>query len=180
MKSTLLIPAKLALACFALAVPAQSFAQGEEEQPRRVIKVWGVSLPTGSYHIRLDRITSVSKAEFLIEGNFLVTEVTIDSVGQTTARFYYGEPYIPKSKLGITENAANRARDIADSTRERVSETDIIVDRTVIKNYTGPNTTHAKTIEFKVASLKELNQIYNNVFEAWTTGRGRNLKVDDK
>lgn len=170
----------LALALAIAFTPAVAQAQQNEEPPRPPSKIWGVSTPTGSFHVRLDRITSVSKAEYLIEGSIMVTEVTVDTMGQTTARFYYGEPYIPKSKLGITENAANRARDIANTTRQRVSETDFEVDRLVVKNYGPPNTTHAKTIEFKVASLNELDQIYKNVFDAWTTGRGRNLQVKDE
>lgn len=160
--------------------PIAAQAQQNQEPQRPPSKIWGVSTPTGSFHVRLDRITSVSKAEYLIEGNIMVTEVTVDTMGQTTARFYYGEPYIPKTKLGITENAANRARDLANTTRQRVSETDMEVDRLVVKSYGPPNTTHAKTIEFKVASIKELNQIYKNVFDSWTTGRGRNLKVNDE
>ena len=42
---------------------------------------WQGSLPGGSYAVALSRITSISKHEYLLDGNLIVTEVTIDTIG---------------------------------------------------------------------------------------------------
>ncbi|QQL44441.1 hypothetical protein [Sulfuriroseicoccus oceanibius] len=162
-----------------LATPLHAQEAAPEETDLKS-RIWGYTSPAGTYEVRVDHISSISKTEYLIEGNIMVYEVTIDTIGQTTARFYYGEPWTPKTSVGAVENATNRARDIGNTLNQRAGQVSGQVDRLVIKNYGPPNTTHAKTIEFKVANRSELNQVYQAARNSWIKGRGRNMRVKDE
>ena len=43
----------------------------------------------------------------------------------------------------------------------------------VVKNY--PTTTHAHTVEYRLSSKANLQQLYSSLEQAWTTGKGANL-----
>ena len=43
--------------------------------------IWQATLPGGEYAVSTDRITSVSRHSYLLDGTLLVDEVTIDTTG---------------------------------------------------------------------------------------------------
>ena len=45
----------------------------------------------------------------------------------------------------------------------------------VVKKF--PETTHARTIEYRVMSAEELTGLYSSVRTAWETGRGRKFAI---
>jgi hypothetical protein len=45
----------------------------------------------------------------------------------------------------------------------------------VIKKY--PDTSHARTIEYRLLSEKDLSALYASVRNAWETGRGRQFSA---
>lgn len=136
-------------------------------------RLFGIELPEGlqSFYGRQDRINSVSLQEYQA-GPYAVTEVVIDMASSPLQlRLYHTtipdatemanrlpsdmpggySPSVPKQ----VQDLANRGRQHADSATPPV-----------IKDY--PLTTHAKTIEFRVGTKKELEQFYRAFVGAFT------------
>ena len=110
----------------------------------------------------------MGKHEYLVDGGFVVTEVTIDTVGSTIARFYYGEPYRPDVPSATGQTINRRVQETVDLVKERSGASQ--TDRLVVKNY--PTSTHAHTIEFRINSLENLEALFQSVNKSWMTGRG--------
>lgn len=175
-----MIPRHILFAALAgLLVPLASHGQDaqsttktatEEETNRRF---WQTELPGGAYVIALDRISSVGKHEYIVDGGFVVTEVTIDTVGSVTARFYYGEPFRPSVPSATGQTVNKRIQDTLSAVKETtgVSQT----DKLVVKNY--PTTTHAHTIDFRLNNKDNLNALFQSVNKAWMSGKGVKFTV---
>lgn len=133
--------------------------------PRRF---WQAELPGGEYSVALDRIASVGKHSYVVDGNLSVTEVTIDTIGNVTARFYYTTPFTPDSPAATGQVLADRARNTLNVLGDRTGASQ--AENLVIKNY--PTTTHARTIEFNIPNLNDLNDLYESINGAFTSGRG--------
>lgn len=131
-------------------------------------RFWQAELPGGAYVVALDRISSVGKHEYLVDGGFIVTEVTVDTVGSTIARFYYGEPYRPDVPSATGQTINRRVQDTLDLVKDRTGAAQ--TDRLVIKNY--PTSTHAHTIEFRINTKENLESLFQSVNKSWMTGRG--------
>lgn len=189
MISKTLLPLLLLALCLPLAAQApnqqgQPNQDQEEEQqtPEEVEdrqvknRFWTASVAGGSYMVQLDRISSISRHEYLLDGAVIVDEVTIDTLGQALARFYFIRPVTDEARGNATGNAASRlvdrARDLAERNAGRVG---MDVQNMVVKKY--PETTHAKTIEYRVLSQGQLNALYSSVRTAWENGRGREFKI---
>ncbi|MFM7181930.1 MAG: hypothetical protein ACKO2G_10765 [Verrucomicrobiales bacterium] len=136
-------------------------------------RFWQAELPGGAYVVALDRITSVGKHEYLVDGGFVVTEVTVDTVGTAIARFYYGEPYRPDVPSATGQTVNRRIQDTIDTVKERTGANQ--TDRLVVKNY--PHSTHAHTIEFRLNNKENLEALFQSVNRSWMTGRGVRFTV---
>lgn len=121
--------------------------------------------------VALDRIVSVSRHKYVLDGTLIIDEVTVDTVGQALARFYFITPITDATTANSLSGLANRGREMVDKVAERAG-TD--VHNMVVKKY--PDTSHAKSIEYRVLSEKDLGSIYASVRNAWETGRGRVFK----
>jgi hypothetical protein len=140
------------------------------------IPMWRCNLPGGSYSVALRAIVSVSSHEYLVDGAVRVTEVNIDTVGNALARFYYIEPTTPNSPVtGLGAATIDKAQQLL---QEGAARTGQDVWQKVVKNY--PTTTHAHTIEYRVADKDTLTRLYtsaesalrlnrNSVFDGTTT-----------
>lgn len=178
MKSILCLLALLS-APFAVAQTANPNATptGDDEapysdqlDPRK--RFWSASLPGGSYLVALDKIASISKHEYLLDGNLIITEVTIDTVGATTLRIYQITPAAESSTLQGAGRVVERGKELLDRAGQRTG-TD--PNNMVHKSY--PTTTHAKTVEFRVQDLGTLNALHGSVSKAWIDGKGRSFAV---
>lgn len=129
---------------------------------------WEANLEGGSYVVALNRISSVSRHKYLLGGNLVVDEVTIDTVGEALARFYFIKPVTDETQANAVTNAADRARELLGTAGERVTGG---VENMVVKTY--PDTTHAKTVEFRLLSESELEGLFESARRAWTEGTGR-------
>ncbi len=142
-------------------------------QPTRF---WQANLNGGQYMVAIERITSISRHKYLIDGGIVVDEVTVDTVGQSLARFYFMSPLTDTMKGSGTGAAAAR---IVDRGRELIDRTSEITGSNahnmVIKKF--PETTHARSIEYRIESEGELGALYNSVRTAWETGRGRKFTI---
>lgn len=144
----------------------------EKADTPRPDRFWQASLPGGSYLVPLDRITSVSRHKYVLDGAVIVDEVTVDTIGQALVRFYFISPITDAVDSSATAKLANRGRELVDKVAQRAG-TD--VQDMVVKKY--PETTHSKTIEFRLLSEAELSSLHSSVNNAWTTGKGRNFAL---
>jgi hypothetical protein len=140
--------------------------------PPTNILMWRCNLPGGSYSVALRSIVSVSSHEYIVDAVARVTEVNIDTNGSALARFYYIEPNAPTSPIGLGTATIEKAQQLLQEGAERSGQD---VWKKVVKNY--PTTTHAHTIEYRVADKDTLTKLYesaesalrlnkNTVFEA--------------
>jgi hypothetical protein len=136
---------------------------------------WQATVGGGHYMVRIDRIASISRHRYLLDGAVIVDEVTVDSSGQALARFYHLSPVTDAVGNASVGRIADRGRELLDQAAGRAG-TD--VQNMVIKKY--PETTHAKTIEFRVETPEQLTALYKSLQTALETGRGRELNVDKK
>lgn len=168
------LPLILLAGLLAIAPTAQSQTAKEESEASKATETngparfWQATLPGGNFMVALDRIASVSRAKFLLDGAFIVDEVTVDTVGQALARFYFITPVTDAAPGNTVSDLTNRGRELLDKVADRVG-TD--VQNMVVKKY--PETTHAKSIEYRVLTEADLTALYKSVKDAWESGRGR-------
>lgn len=167
----LLLPLLLLTSPLALAQnqPGTNRTSEDTEQPNRF---WQARMSGGHYMVSIDRISSISRHEYVLNGNALVDEVTVDTIGQSLARFYFIRPLTDTMTGSNTGAAAAR---IAGRAQELVDRGAAVAGTNahekVIKTY--PDTTHARTIEYRVHSAEALSALYNSVRTAWERGKGR-------
>ena len=174
----------LALMVALLASPLQLTAQtatpaannskiNDTEQPNRF---WQANVGGGHYMVALGTITAISRHKYLLDGTIVVDEVTVDTTGQSLARFYYLEPITNKLTGNGLGNAASR---IVDRGREiledKADESGTDVHNMVVKKF--PETTHAHCIEYRLLSAEQLSGLYNSVRAAWESGHGRSFSI---
>lgn len=156
-------------------IPPVEKPQEKTEEPQRnrgggtgARGIWQATLPGGEYAVATDRITSVSRHSYLLDGTLIVDEVTIDTTGQALARFYFITPVGANGAVGGTADAAlERGKGVLDSVGQRTG-TDL--ENMVVKKY--PVTTHAKTIEYRLSTKEELTQLFESAKQAWESGQG--------
>jgi hypothetical protein len=168
---------KFIITSFLLLTAALTFAQtstpgtpGEAESNPRF---WQASFANGGHYlVKLDRISSASKHEYIGNGTARVIEVTIGTDTAVVSRFYFFEPVGKDSSLAAVNVVASRAEDVVKEAASRVSPTAGKLN--VVKDY--PNTTHAHTVEYALQSEETLNSLYTSLMQALNTGRGRTWK----
>lgn len=163
-----------AMVALSMAAAAQQSGDNNKEPEDVVLpnRFWQASLGNGHYMVALDRIVAVSRHEYVLNGNAVVDEVTVDSTGQALARFYFIRPLTDTMTGTNTGEAAAR---IVDRGRELVDRAAGVAGTNaqdmVVKTY--PATTHARTIEYRVHSAETLTSLYRSVRTAWENGKGR-------
>jgi hypothetical protein len=158
-------------ACASLATAQEPPATNAEEKAGESAgpdRFWQAALAGGHYMVALDRITSLSRHRYVLDGAVIVDEVTVDTTGQALARFYYITPITDAAPGGMASEAVDRARELVEKASDR---TGADVQDMVVKKY--PVTSHAKTIEYRILSEAGLTALYKSVQNSWETGRGR-------
>lgn len=169
----ILLAAVATLACAHAQVtpPFQPKEEGQPEKPERASNekgFWQAKVNGGEYAVAVEHITSVSRHSYVLDGTVLVDEVTIDTSGQALARFYYLSPLSAKTHApGSAGEAAERGKEILASEGKREG---VDLDTMVFKKY--PDTTHAKSIEYRIGSESELAKLYKSAMKAWQSGDG--------
>jgi hypothetical protein len=130
---------------------------------------WEVITSSGRFVARIDQIASVSQHEYVIDGMARVFECTVDTDGGQTARFYYIEPVTENSSITSGSATLERLRDVANRASDKLGTGD--VDALVTKHY--PDTTHAKTSEYRMQNKQTIGQIYDHVRKVWAEEKGR-------
>jgi len=158
----------LIVATLSLAGPAFSQTPTPDGEQPGLKGFWEVVTSAGRFVSRLDHITSVSEHEYLIDGAVRVYECTVDTSGGQTVRFYYLEPITDSSSVTTGSATINRLKDIANQATTKVGMGNL--DTMVTKHY--PETTHAKTTEFRLQNKATVGQIYDHVRRVWAEERG--------
>jgi hypothetical protein len=156
--------------------PAKPAEKEKTEDSLQQNRFWQANVGGGHYMVALDRISAISRHQYLLDGNIIVDEVTVDALGQALARFYFLRPVTDALTGSGIGNAASR---IVDRGREIIekgaSNAGTDVHNMVVKKF--PETTHAHTIEYRVLSAEELTGLYSSVRTAWETGKGRKFTI---
>jgi hypothetical protein len=136
--------------------------------------LWQCTLPGGVYLVALRSIASISSHEYVVDGAARVTEVTVATNSSVEARFYYLEPVVPNTAVPGSATASDAAQQhLSDVASQAGTEP---VWMKVVKNY--PTTTHAHTVEYRLTTKENLQQLYQNLAQAWTTGKGASLTTE--
>lgn len=149
---------------------------GDTGNTSNVQGFWQATLPGGNFVVAVNRITSVSRHRYLLDSALLVDEVTVDTTGQSLARFYFIKPVKAGGTVGDTAEAVlESGKGLFDTGAERAG---VDVDNTVIKKY--PDTTHARTIEYRISTETQLTSLFNSAKQAWQSGKGGQFTVQVK
>jgi hypothetical protein len=163
-----------ALAVLPLMAMGQEGSPTPSPAPTR-IPMWRCDLPGGTYEVAVRSIISVSTHEYVIDGAARVTEMNIDTPGNLAVRFYYIEPLIPTSPVGIGQSTLDKAQEMADQAAGRVVQGEPPWEK-VVKNY--PTTTHAHTVEYRVESKGQLQSLFNSAEQAFRLNQNTQIKLD--
>ena len=117
---------------------------------------------------------SVSSHEYVVDGTARVTEVNVDTAGSLAVRFYYIEPAVTSGPSGLGAATFGKVQSVLTDAAER-SGTDAW--KKVVKSY--PVTTHARTVEFRLANKDSLNKILTSASKSLATGRADTVTVSE-
>ena len=117
-------------------------------------------------------ISNISMHEYVLDGNLIVNEVTVDTTGRALARFYYIEPVTEAMKRSDVTRVVDKGRNLIERAGERLGSD---AHNMAQKNY--PTTTHAGMIEYRILDLRDLDALYGSLRKAWDSGKGRKLTI---
>lgn len=136
-------------------------------------RFWQCNINGGEIMVAVDRIGSISKTQYLLDGGLLCTEVTIDTLGgQSLTRIYHVVPATEAVAANAATKIVDRAKEVLDNTSARAGSR---LHEMVQKSY--PTTTHAHTVEFRVMQLQDLEALYSSLKATWTSGKGRTFTI---
>ena len=167
-----LLPRLLVFLCLAVTCVGASAQTPAPPTPPRG-NFWKCTLPGGVYEVFLRQITAISTAEYVVEGGIKVTQLTIDTTGKTEARFYYMQTLAQAANGGPAQTAANAAQQKLQQATDRVTSAmtggvaNEAMNTMVVKTY--PTTTHANTVEYRVATLGEIDELFKSLQTSWET-----------
>lgn len=136
---------------------------------------WRFSAPGGNFVVPLTAIVSVSMHEYIVDLAARVTEVNVDTTGNALVRFYFIEPVTPQTPLGIGQSTLNKLHDLASEATSRTGQEEAWMK--VSKTY--PGSTHAHTIEFRVASKDDAQKIFHSADTALRTGQDTQVTLSE-
>lgn len=148
-------------------------ADDNEEEGRP--HLWVARMMSGNYIVRVDRIASIGKHEYIANGATRVIEVTVTTNSSAIARFYYLE-VATGSTSSAAKEALNKMQSLAKEAGHHAGNEEVLFE--VTKDY--PNTTHAHTIEFRLRSEDAVNSLYSNLARTMETGKGRRYNEPSK
>lgn len=148
-----------------------AFLLASASEGQAQIPLFQAKLPGGAYTVAVRAIISVSTHEYVVDGAARVTEVNIDTAGSLAVRFYFIEPTTPNLG-GVGAASIEKVQQIASDLGERTGED---VWKKVVKSY--PTTTHARTVEYRVAQKEHLTRIFQAADEALRLQLARSVTV---
>lgn len=162
---------------FFLLVVTAAFAQTPTPAPTPVPAskpIWRCNLPGGTYEVGVGSIISVSSHEYIVDAAAKVSEVNVDTGGALTVRFYVIEPVTNGAPGGLGGATLAKVQSVVTEAAER-SGTDAW--KKVVKSY--PVTTHARTVEYRLANRDALNKLFHSASRAFRSGKGEDHNVSE-
>ena len=157
-------------------LPAQEKPQADtfaDDEAQGKTSFWQASLTGGHYMVALGKIVSISRHKYLLDAALIVDEVTVDTEGDALARFYFITPVSDKAPGNTIPVVANRGKESVDGLTHKLAAG---TENMVMKKY--PETTHAKTIEYRMLDEKSLTALYASVEKALVSGKGRHFRME--
>jgi hypothetical protein len=139
--------------------------------------LWRCDLPGGVYEVAIRNIISVSTHEYVVDGAARVTELNIDTQGNLEVRFYYIDPLVATTPDGIGQSVLDKAQSLANEAASRLSPDNQPPWEKVMKNY--PTTTHAHTVEYRLDSLDDIQQLFTSADTAFRTNQNTQVTITD-
>lgn len=137
---------------------------------------WRCELPGGIYTVSLSTISSVSVHEYVVDGAARVTELTIGTTGAVVTRFYFLQPLVLKSPIGIGQSVIDKVQERAQDVAGRVEGAGVEPFwKKVVKNY--PTTTHAHTVEYRLDNLDDIEKLRKSLETAWRNNSETSIKI---
>jgi hypothetical protein len=138
--------------------------------------MWRCDLPGGSYEVAIRNIISVSIHDYVVDGVARVTEMNIETPGTTEVRFYYLEPLTPTSPVGVGQSALDKVQELANEASGRLNPGDEPPWEKVVKSY--PTTTHAHTVEYRLDTLDDLQNLFNSAEQAFRMNQNTEIMLE--
>lgn len=151
---------------------------GAQNSGRPAIRpFWKAELPGGNFVVALAAIRAVSSQEYVVDGAARVTEVNIDTGGPFKPRFYFLQPIHQDAarSLPVGQAVVDQVQSQVQSVTDAAGPAGAIWTK-VVKNY--PTSTHAGTIEFRLETREQLDELYRSVERAWVNGRGETYTLE--
>jgi hypothetical protein len=101
--------------------------------------------------------------------------MNIDTAGNVEARFYFLEPIVPSSPVGIGQSALDRVQELANEASARLNPGDTPPWEKVVKSY--PTTTHAHTVEYRMDSKDDLQTLFNSAEQAFRLNQNTRIQI---
>jgi hypothetical protein len=146
--------------------------QAPPQNARRLI--WRANMPGGTYEVVVGAMVSVSSHEYVVDGVARVTEVNVDTTGQLAVRFYYLEPVAQSGPNGIGAATIGKVQNLLTEAAERTGND---AWKKVVKSY--PATTHARTVEYRVADKESLTKIFDSASKSLRMGVPDEVKITE-
>ncbi len=148
------------LLCLAAASLRAQEGENLIKDPRQPILTVMVT-PEDSVVIQANLISAIAMHRYKLDGENLITQVTIDTLGNNTIRFYYIHPAQsidatsdPKAILSAAQQRINRQ-----TTKQK--------DDSEVPAVKFPEGNYAHSIEFQVDSPEVLRSFYNTALSVW-------------
>lgn len=129
-------------------------------------------------------IVSIAKHRFLLNGSQPVLEVTIDTVGNNSLRFYYTEQSSSEKKdLGSSiPSASTNPESVASQALQRSSRGRSSSDSSKTPSLKFPEGVYAHTIEYQVSDSAALDTLFTQAMSVWETSAPKivNIKLHKK
>ena len=136
-------------------------------------KFWEAKLPGGEFIVSLSRISSISSHSYIISNtNYVVHEAVVDTFGSAIARFYAIELISESSDANFTQNLTELTKNTTSDLGSRAG-----FDPNTVVEKSNPQTTHAKTIEYRLASKSDIEDLIKSAKKAWKDNRGRKFVI---
>lgn len=156
---------------------AQQPANTATAEPK--IALWSASFgESAQVTLNVSSIVSVSMHPYMLNGVIRITEVTVDTLGNNTLRFYYIHENGGSSST-VGGMAGEVARTAQEQIRREVTQQDSAADIPSVK---FPEGAYAHSIEYQVSSLSELEALYKSLISVWNrdSKRRTNFKANSK
>ncbi len=133
--------------------------------------------PQNEIVLSVPSITSISKHSFLLNGTMLVYEVTIDTTGNNSVRFYCVQEddgdkiLVAETPQDAVQQAAGRINKEMRNGKGKKS------DETAVPSLKYPEGVYAHTIEFQVHDPAILLKLYRESNAVWESGAPKVVRV---